>query len=82
MIGTLRAKTQPSMHIKVCAYIRHNTVFYTTGFLQAQLSKIQGLFKDKFILFKALFDNNTYTQFIENVTFRALSPIFVTSISL
>ena len=30
----------------------------------------------------SLFDNNTYTQFVENVTFRALSQIFVTWISV
>ena len=34
------------------------------------------------MLFKALLDNNTYTQYVDYVTFRALSPIFVKSISL
>ena len=48
------------------------------GFIQAQ---IQGLFKDKFILFKALLNNNAYTQYEDYVTFRALSPTFVKSIS-
>ena len=36
-------------------------------------------FKDKFILFKALLNYNTYTQDVAYVTFRALLPIFVTS---
>ena len=30
-----------------------------SGFIQARLRKIQGLFKDKFIFFKALFNNVT-----------------------
>ena len=45
----------------------------SSGFIQARL-------KDKFILFKALYNNTTYTLFIDYVTFQPLLPIFVTSI--
>ena len=62
-----------------------------TGFIQARLSKIRGLFKDKFILFKALFNKkylhtirrlgyfqNTFTHFYNiNIFFTHETMTFI-----
>ena len=62
-------------------WLRYCTTPNVAGFIQARFSKIQGLLKDKFIFFKAFFNNNTYTHFLDKFTFRTLLPIFVTSVS-